>query len=250
MLQCPTCHKTLPYGDRYCAYCGAALARRLPFGLRLSLPNLYIPRRQWMMAAGGAALGGMSGGLLGLMLGAAFVGFWVGAIGLGAGAMLGEAVAGAIPDRRSAERFGLIIGGLGGLLALVGGTLIAALFSLTDGDPAGVVEFFGLLTAGLPGTLASAIVGVGAGVLAGRYFGAGGYLFGRRGAIVGAAAAWTLAGVLAGVVSGDYAGQITGADRVASATLGAVVQVLVGALLLFGLQGLVRRWRNWWARRP
>lgn len=269
MIDCPSCRKHLPAGVRFCAYCGAAvpfhwpwagrhMARSAPKALAPTRPRLaplwQVRRPQWLLGAAGALLGAVAGGLLGLALGQAAFGSLAGALGVGASALLGETVAGPIPDRRGAERFGLALGGLGGLLALPVGLLVVLAVTGWTGGWDGFRTLWALLRAdpnlGLLGLAAGALAGTGTGALSGYYLGGAGYRLGRRGAIVGAALAWTLAAILAGLITGDYASKALGAARVDAALLGGFIQVAGGALLLAALRRAVGRWRNLWMRRP
>ncbi|MCC6192185.1 MAG: hypothetical protein IT318_24405 [Anaerolineales bacterium] len=211
-------------------------------------------RPQWLLGAAGALLGAGAGLLLGLALGQAAFGSLVGALGAGASALLGETVAGPIPDRRGAERFGLAMGGLGGLLALPVGLLVVLVVTGWIGGWEGFRTLWALLRAdpnlGVLGLAAGALAGTVAGALSGYYLGGAGYRLGRRGAIAGAALAWTLAAILAGFITGDYASKTLGVARVDAALLGGFVQVAGGTLLLAALRRAVGRWRNLWVRRP
>src|SRR5258708_31800467 len=130
---CPSCHKTLPTNVRFCAYCGTDLGWRLLPGL--SLPRVRLPPR-WQMTGGLAALlGGVGGAVIGLPLGSLLAGAFVGALGLGASAMFGEVATAAIPDRRTAERFGQALGALGGALVAPGGLLTGIIVTVWIGGP-------------------------------------------------------------------------------------------------------------------
>jgi hypothetical protein len=84
------------------------------------------------------------------------------------------------------------------------------------------------------------------GILAGRFGARIGYhLLQRRGAVVGAALAWTLGGIVGGLFTGDQAARLAGGDPVAGALLGMVVQVGLGALILTQIQRLVQAWRTY-----
>ena len=250
---CPSCHKTLPTNDRFCAYCGADLGWRLLPGL--SLPRVRLPPR-WQLTGGLAAvLGGLGGALVGLPLSGFLPGVFVGALGLGASAMFGEVAAAAIPDRRAAERFGQALGALGGVFVLPGGLLSGLIITVWNGAPHSLQAFGALLVAGLYLGLicaaGGALIGVAGGVVVGGYAGRQGQaLLRRRGAILGAAVAWTTAVVLGGLFAGDFAGRIVGAAGAASATLGMILQVLVGASLLPLARRVQRRWQGWWTGRP
>ena len=252
-MLCPTCHKQLPEGDRFCAYCGSSLGRRLLPGLRLSLPAVSV---RWLpIALAGGLLGGAGGALLGALFDGPWLGALFGALGLGASAALGELVAGAIPDRDSGGRFGQALGALGGGLVLPGGFLAALLITALSGSPQGSGDLAALLATGanrgLISSLVGALIGVAAGLLLGRLAGRGGYtLLRRRGAILGAALAWTLAAALGGFFAGDYAGRFAGAARVESAALGAGLQIIVAALLLIPIRRLHRRFGAWRRSRP
>jgi hypothetical protein len=206
------------------------------------------------MGAAGGLIGAGAGGFLGLVAGEPSFGAVLGALGVGTSALLGEGFAGPIPDRRSAGRFGVVLGALGGLLALPAGLLVMLVVTAWAGGWEGLGTFWALLRANLNLALTwpalGALAGTGLGALSGYYLGRAGYTLGRRGAIAGAAVAWTLGAVLAGVLIGDFAGQTMGAPRLDAALLGSVVQFAGGALLLAGLRRFFGRWRNWWVRRP
>lgn len=272
MVDCPACRKHLPSGVRFCAYCGTAVPFHLPWPVRRParpvpvasgpaprpLPAPARPwglrQSQWLMGAAGGLLGAGVGGLLGVILGEGWVGAVIGGLGVGAGALLGEGLAGPIPDRRSAERFGILLGGLGGVLALQVGVLVVLLVTAWTGGWEGLRTLWALLRANFNlafmGPAVGALAGTGLGALSGYYLGRGGYNLGRRGAIAGAALAWMLAAALAGFITGDYIGQTLGAARVEAALVGIVVQVGGGALLLAAVRRGLGRWRNWWVRRP
>jgi hypothetical protein len=207
-----------------------------------------------MMGAVGVLLGAGAGGLLGLALGQPAMGAVIGGAGAGSSALLGEALAGPIPDRRSAERFGLFLGAVGGLLALPVGLLGVGTVAAWTGGWDGLRTLWALMRVNLNlvlvGPAVGALAGTGAGALSGYYLGGAGYNLGRRGTIAAAALAWTVAAVLAGLLTGDYAGQTLGAGRVEAALVGVVVQVGGGVLLLAAVRRAVGRWRNWWVRRP
>jgi zinc ribbon protein len=252
-MQCPACQKQIPTDDRFCAYCGAPQGRRLLPGLTLRLPS--IPVRWLPIAIAGAVLGGMGGALLGSVVGGPWFGLVSGAVGIGASAALGEVVAGAVPDRRSAERFGQALGALGGALVFPGAILAALLITAWYGAPHTLTEFVVLLSGGfylsLPSAIGGALIGILVGFGLGRLSGRAGYtLLRRRGAILGAAVAWTLAGALGGLFTGDFAGRLAGAPRLQSAAIGVGVQILLGALALIPLGSLHRLWRGWRKRRP
>ena len=250
-MQCHACQKQLPADDRFCAYCGAAQGRRLLPGLRLP-----VLRVRWLpSAATGAVLGGAGGALLGSLVGGVWFGLVTGAVGIGASAALGEVVAGAIPDRRAAERFGQALGALGGLLVFPGAILAALLITAWYGARETLTEFIVVLSGGiflsLPTALGGTLIGVVVGIGLGRLFGRAGYaLLRRRGAILGAALAWTLASALGGLFTGDFMGRLMTAPRLESALIGVGVQVLLGALALIPIRGLHRVWRGWRGRRP
>jgi hypothetical protein len=252
-MQCHACQKQLPAGDRFCAYCGAAQGRRLLPGIGFRLPTM--PVRWLPIAMTGAVLGGAGGALLGSIVGGTWFGLASGAVGIGASAALGEVVAGAIPDRRAAERFGQAMGALGGVLVFPGAILAAIMITAWYGARQSLAEFIVVLSGGiflsLPtaagGTLIGVVVGIGLGRLTGR---AGYALLRRRGAILGAALAWTLASALGGLFTGDFMGRLMEAPRLQSAAIGVGVQILLGALALVPIRGLHRLWRGWRMRRP
>jgi hypothetical protein len=250
-MQCPACRKTLPSGDRFCAYCGASLGWQLLPGL--SLPWLSLPARWKLTGSLGAVLGLVAGAMLGLAFDNLLLGMLAGSVGLGASAALGEAFGTAVPDRRSAEQFGQALGALGGLLVLPGGLLSGLIISLWGGNPHGgwgvAALLAGGLYLGLICGLGGALVGAAAGVITGGFSGGLGYsLLRRPGAIFGGAVAWTAGAVLGGLFAGDYAGSVIRARRPDSAALGIAVQVIVGALLLPGARRIQKRWRA--RRRP
>jgi hypothetical protein len=250
-MQCPVCRKTLPTHDRFCAYCGVELGWRLLPGV--SVPRLSLPARWKVTGALAAVLGALAGAIIAVPFGSLWAGVFVGALGLGASAMLAEVVTAAIPDRRSAERFGQAMGVLGGGLVLPGGMLTGVIISLWGGGPRNLGALGALLVAGLYLGLicgvGGAVIGAAGGVIVGGLAGRlGQAMLRRRGAILGAAAAWTVATVLGGLFAGDFAGRIAGARS--SATAGVIVQVLVGALLLLVVRRVQRRWQAWWTGRP
>jgi hypothetical protein len=171
--------------------------------------------------------------------------------------MVGEGAAGPLPDRRSAERFGAVLGGLGGLLGLGVGIVVAAGVMALAAGWDGVVAYAALLGGdvlqALLGPIVGALVGTVTGALAGYYLGVSGYRLGRRGAIVGAALAWTLAAVLAGLVTADQVAQgemAVGAARGPAAALGIALQVGGGAAVLAAGRRWLGRLRGWWVGRP
>ncbi len=268
MISCTSCHKTIPPGDRFCAYCGTRQPFRLPWlgrapawatsaaGATPALPGRPggpIPRH--LLSAGlGAGLGAMVGAAAGVVLGSLPLGAILGALGVGAAAAVAELTAGPIPDEKAAQRFGLVLGVLSGLLALPGGLLVLAAVVVADQGLDGLVFVRGLmqvkLTYGVLGTLLGTAVALFVGGLLGYFLGQTGYNFGRRGALLGAALAWTVAAGLAGLIAGNYAGQIIGVEQLAAARLGFVVQILVGALLLYLVRPAWGRLRWWWVRKP
>lgn len=270
MQSCPACQKHLPSRDRFCAYCGAKLPRALPLvgwgpgQARVNPPVSQATRGGWLlrnrlgaMAAVGGLLGAGVGGVLGQAFGNGVLGALVGGVGVGVAAAVGEGAAGPLPDERGAERFGAVLGGLGGLLALPVGVLVVASVVALAGGWAALATFAGEVrqnfNAGLVAPLAGALVGTVTGALAGYYLGLSGYRLGRRGAIAGAALAWTLAAVLAGLVAADQAAQspvAAGVARGQAAALGIVVQVGGGAALLAAGRRWLGRLRGWWAGRP
>jgi hypothetical protein len=250
---CPSCHKTLPTNDRFCAYCGADLGWRLLLGL--TVPRVRLPAR-WQVTGGVAAvLGAVGGAFVALPFASALTGAFVGAVGLAAGSIFAEVATAAIPDRRSAERFGQSLGALGGALAVPGGFLTGLIVTLWNGGPNSLRALGALLTAGLfLGLICAAggaIVGAAGGVIVGGIAGRlGQAVLRRQGAILGAASAWTAAIVLGGLFAGDFAGRVTGASEAASATIGVILQVLVGASLLPLARRVQRYWQGWWTGRP
>jgi hypothetical protein len=250
-MQCPTCRKTLPSGDRFCVYCGASLAWRLLPGLSLARPRL--PPRWQLTGTAGALLGVAAGALLGLVFRSALLGMLVGSVGLGASAALGEAFGAAVPDRRSGARFGQALGALGGVLVLPGGLLSALVISVWGGSPHGAWAFAALIAGGLYLGLicgvGGALIGAAAGVIVGGFSGGFGYgRLRRQGAILGGAVAWTAGAVVGGLFAGNYAGKIAGSAGLDSTALGIVIQVCVGALLLPNARRVQRRWHA--RRRP
>jgi len=250
---CPACHKTLPSNVRFCAYCGTDLCWRLLPGL--SLPRVRLPPR-WQVTGGLAAvLGALGGAFIGLPVGSLLAGAFVGALALGAGAMFGEVATAAIPDQRAAERFGQALGALGGVLVVPGGLLTGLVITVWSGAPNTLQALIALLVAGLYLGLicaaGGALIGAAGGVILGGYTGRLGYaLLRRRGAILGAALAWTVATVLGGLFAGDFAGRISGGAGSANATLGVILQALVGAALLPLARRVQRRWQGWLTGRP
>jgi hypothetical protein len=250
---CPSCHKTLPTNIRYCAYCGADLGWRLLRGL--NLPRVRLPPRWQVSGSFAAVLGGLGGAIIGLPFSSLLAGALVGALSLGASAMFAEVAVAAIPDQRSAERFGQALGALGGALALPGGLLIGIIVTMWNGNPRSLQPLTALLLAGLYLGLicaaGGALIGAAAGAILGGYTGRFGQaLLRRRGAILGAALAWAVATVIGGLFAGDFAGRIVGAAGHGSATLGVVVQALVGAGLLPVVRRVQRRWQGWLTGRP
>jgi hypothetical protein len=209
------------------------------------------------MGVVGGALGLGVGGVLGQAFGNGILGALVGALGAGVAAAVGEGAAGPLPDRRSAERFGALLGALGGALGLLVGVIVAGAVLGLAGGWAGVGAYFaqlvGDLSQALLGPLSGALVGSVTGALAGYYLGVTGYRLGRRGAIVGASLAWTLAAVLAGLVTADLVAQTeaaAGVGRGQAAALGILLQVGGGAALLAAGRRWLERLRGWWVRRP
>ena len=135
MISCTNCHKNLPAGDRFCAYCGTRQPWQLPlFGRRLpTVPRpggalgRWTPPRQWVTAGLGGLLGAAAGAGLGLALGQVWLGGVMGALGVGAAEAVADLTAGAIPDQAAAQRFGLVFGACAGLLALPLGLVVLAL---------------------------------------------------------------------------------------------------------------------------
>ncbi|MCC7359686.1 MAG: zinc ribbon domain-containing protein [Anaerolineales bacterium] len=260
MVSCATCHKVLPPADRFCAYCGTRQPFRWPWAARRGLPaglgwvrGQPLPRT-WITGGLGAALGAGLGAAVGLALGSLWLMGVFGALGLGAAAALADLTAGAIPDRATAQRFGLAWGLTAGLLALPLGVLVLAVVVMADQGLAGLAFVRGLMQVkfsyGVLGTLIATAVGLAVGAAGGYYAGQGGYALGRRGALLGAALAWVVAAGLAGLIAGDYAAQIIGLDRLPAARLGLGVEIVVGALLLAGLRPALARLKWWWGRRP
>jgi hypothetical protein len=252
-MVCPSCHKTLPADDRFCAYCGADLGWRLLPGV--TVPRFRLPAR-WQITGGlAAAVGAVGGAFLAVPFASIWIGALVGALGLGASAMFADVVAAAIPDRQSAERFGQGLGALGGALVVPGGLLIGLIVTLWHGGPNSLRELGALLAAGsflgLICAAGGALIGVTGGIITGGFAGRLGHAALRRqGAILGAAAAWTAAAVLGGLFAGDFAAKIVGASEPGSATAGLILQVLIGAALLPLARRVQRRWRGWFTGRP
>jgi len=253
-MLCPTCHKRLPVSVHFCAYCGAALERR-PWRAWLAAVSLPAAARP---AALVGVIGGLSGaffgGLAGQLLGDTLLGGLVGAAGVGIAAAWGDALAAPYLDRDSARRFGQLFGGVGGGLAVLGGLLAAVIIALRAGSPEGVEAtlslFFSSLALGFPGALTGGFLGAAVGVLAGRFAARFGYLaLQRRGAVIGAAMAWTLGGVIGGVYAGDFAARLASTNQADGALLGMLIQVALGALVLTQFQRLVQAYRAW-RRRP
>ncbi len=254
-MLCPRCTKRLPNSVRFCAYCGAAIERRpwQAWLATLSLPAVTRPAA--MLGLLGAALGALIGGLTGQLLGDTsqgdvLMGGLVGAVGLGIASAWGDTFAAAHIDRESARRFGQVYGGLGGALAALGGLLVSVLILWQAGQPAGVSAFISLLTNHAVAVSRTALIGgfLGAaiGILAGRFAARVGYdVLQRRGAVIGAAVAWTLGGIVGGLFAGDSSAKLAGGDPVAGALLGMVVQVGLGALVLTQFQRLATSWRAW-----
>lgn len=200
-------------------------------------------------------LGGVGGAFIALPFASVLSGAFVGALGLGASAMFAEAATAAIPDRRTAERFGQSLGALGGALVVPGGLLIGLIVTVWSGAPRSPHALGALLLAGfylgLICAAGGALVGAAGGMIVGGFAGRlGQAVLRRQGAILGAAVAWTAATVLGGLFAGDFAGRISGASPSASATFGVIWQVLVGASLLPLAHRVQRRWQGWWTGRP
>jgi hypothetical protein len=169
--------------------------------------------------------------------------------------MFAEVASAAIPDRRAAERFGQALGALGGALVLPGGFLTGLILTVWSGGPVTFRSFNALLIAGvylgLICAAGGALIGAAGGLIVGGFTGRlGQAVLRRRGAILGAAAAWTTASVLGGLFAGDFAGRISGASGPASATFGVVLQVLIGAALLPLARRFQRQWQAWFTGRP
>ncbi len=263
MITCANCHKHLPAGDHFCAYCGTRQPWRLPWFAGRGLPvgqrpafaaGWRTPPRQWVTAALGGALGATAGAAVGALLGELWLGLTMGALGVGAAAAVADLTAGAIPDQAAAQRFGLVMGATAGLLALPLGLLVLALVLGVNQGWEGLVFLRGLMQVkfsyGVLGTLIGTVVATIGGGGLGYYLGRAGYDLGRGGALLGAALAWTVAAGAAGLIAGDYAGQIIGVERLGAARLGVMVQIGVGALLLAALRPALGRLRWWWGRRP
>src|SRR4029079_270707 len=110
----------------------------------------------------------------------------------------------AIPDRRAAERFSHVLGALGGATVLPGGFVIALTVAVSSGGTCNFCSFAALLIAGvylgLICAAGGALIGALGGLLVSGFTGRlGQALLRRRGAIIGAAAAWTTAIVLGGL---------------------------------------------------
>lgn len=255
-MLCPSCSKRLPYSVRFCAYCGAAIQRR-PW--RAWLEALSIPsvsRPQALVGVLGAALGALLGGACGVVLGDparpdALLGGFIGALGVGVAAAWGHTLAAPNLDRDSARRFGQMYGGVGGALAVLGGLLAAMVIMVRATQPVGWRASLDLLVNsaadGFPFAVTAGFLGAAFGILAGRFAGRIGYsLLQRRGAILGAAMAWTVGGVIGGLYAGQQAAVHASADPVAGALLGMVLQVALGAIVLTQVQRLISAWRAWW----
>ena len=260
MQACPRCHKKLPGSARFCAYCGANLPRR-PWREWLSVLALPAASRPAVvMGVLGAAVGALGGGALGQLLGDPAQADWllgglVGAAGMGIASAWGDTLAAGYLDRDRARRFGQVFGGFGGGLAALGGLLVAVLILWQASQPAGLAAAFAFLAANIAGGLRTAFtggfLGAATGILAGRFAARIGYdLLQRRGAVIGAALAWTLGGIVGGLFAGDSAAKLAGGDPVAGALLGMVVQVALGAVVLTQVQWFVRGWRAWRRIRP
>lgn len=260
MMHCPSCSKTLPTRVRFCAYCGTATTRR-PWQAWLesvALPSVARPAA--LVGVLGALLGALAGGLIGQLLGDpaqwdGLLGGVVGAAGMGIASAWGHTIAAAYLDRDSARRFGQLYGGVGGALAVVGSLLVVVLILWQAGQPAGFANALQLIAANLVTgsrlALVSGFLGAATGILAGRFAARVGYqLLQRRGAVIGAALAWTLGGIVGGLFAGERAASLVGGDLVAGALLGMVVQVALGALVLTQVQRGVRAWRAWRRVRP
>ena len=260
MVTCANCHKLLPGGDRYCAYCGTKQPIYIPYIGRMrwrggpgGAPNRPLAR-QWITGGLAAALGAGAGAAAGLALGQVWVCGVLGALGAGGVAAVADLTAGAIPDRGTAQRFGLALGLTAGLLALPLGVLVLTVVVVASQGLDGLAFVRGLMQVkfsyGVLGTLIGTAVALVAGAAGGYYAGQGGYTFGRRGALLGAALAWAVAAGLAGLIAGDYAAQIIGVERLPAARLGLGVELVAGALLLAALRPALARLKWWWARRP
>jgi hypothetical protein len=254
-MLCPSCSKRVPDSVRFCAYCGAAIARRpwREWLAAVSIPSVARPAA--LMGVLGATLGAVLGGAIGRLLGDpaqgdAWLGGLVGAAGLGVASAWGDTIAAAYLDRDSARRFGQLYGAVGGALATAGGLLVTLLIWWQAGQPAGLpmaLELIaGNLVSGLRAAIIAGFLGAATGILTGRFAARVGYqLLQRRGAVVGAALAWTLGGIVGGLFAGESAARLAGGDPVSGALLGMVVQVALGALLLTQFQRLVRAFRAW-----
>lgn len=253
MQPCPRCSKQLPSSVRFCAYCGADLPRR-PW--RAWLDTLTLPasaRPAIALGAAGALMGAGVGGLLGQLLGDpsagdVWLGGLVGAAGMGIASAWGDTLAAGHLDRDRARRFGQVFGGAGGALAFIGGVVVVMLILWQAGQAAGLQPALAFVAAhfraGLYLAFGGGFLGAATGILAGRFAARVGYqLLQRRGAIIGAALAWTLGSIIGGLFVGNRAATLVGGDPVAGALLGMVLQVGLGALVLTQAQRLARGWR-------
>lgn len=263
MITCTNCQKRLPAGDPFCAYCGTRQPFRFPWFGRPGLASVprpafaagwRTPPRYLVTALLGAALGAAGGAALGMALGNPWLGGSLGALGVGAAAAVAEQVAGPIPDQAGAQRFGLVLGATAGVLALPLGLLVLAVIAVSNMGLDGLAFVRQLMQARLSFGLLGALIGGAIGLLGGGglgfYLGGGGYALGRRGALLGAALAWTVAAGAAGLFAGDYAGQVILVERLPAAQVGVGVVVIGGALLLAALRPALGRLRWWWVRRP
>ncbi|MGH2524660.1 MAG: zinc-ribbon domain-containing protein [Anaerolineales bacterium] len=251
-MRCPRCAKTIPVEARYCAYCGAPLT---PLALWQRLTShVSIPRPTLIAGAWGMALGALGGVLIGSAFGDVGLGALLGMLGVGLSGAAAEGMLGAIPSRQAAGRFGPILGLLGGAFSMAGGILTGAVVALQGGQPASGFDTVALFVGGLflgsvcgaAGAIVGVLLGFPAGLIAARI----GVRFGRWGAILGGASAWTIGSVVAGALAGDFAGSVMNADRTQSAIAGMWIQLLVGVLLLAQIRRVVRWWQRRWGRTP
>ena len=260
-MRCAVCRKRLPEDTTFCAYCGAGLPAAAG-----PLPPVQLDRPTWQHA--------LSGLLLGVPFGAAFwllaglLARWTPEQGLVVGALLG-ALAGLSSGLLQARLFwplryrpALLRGsgrlpvlyGVGGGLALVAG-----------GAPIGVIVLllgWRLLTPNMEAVIAGAFagasslrVGVPLGVAAGA---ATGWLVGRAtrrlrgplGLALSAGLAWVNAGAVGGALIGVLVADRVDLDRGLGALTGALIQIVIGSLLLPVGVRVARRLVIFWYNRP